>query len=239
VQWFAVQGSLPNLFNEMLSTSGYGKFIGFPFKILGLAALLVLFLMAATSHDFWLSFLTPPVWKTLHMALYVAYGLVVMHVALGIMQDDRNPLIPAMLIAGFGTVTALHLLAGGRTREADRDALADGWLRLCRPDEIPDKRARIVSAPGGERIAVFRDGDQIGAISNLCAHQNGPIGEGAIIDGCVTCPWHGYQYRLVDGCAPAPFSEKLATYRVRVAQGVIEVDPRPLPPGTAAAIVWR
>ena len=33
------------------------------------------------------------------MALYVAYGLVVMHVALGIMQYDRNPLIPAMLIA--------------------------------------------------------------------------------------------------------------------------------------------
>ena len=32
------------------------------------------------------------------MALYVAYGLVVMHVALGIMQYDRNPLIPAMLI---------------------------------------------------------------------------------------------------------------------------------------------
>ncbi len=241
VQWFAVQGSLPNLFNEMLSTSGYGKFIGFPFKMLGLAALLVLFLMAATSHDFWLAFLTPPVWKGLHMALYVAYGLVVMHVALGIMQDDRNPLIPAMLIAGFGSVTALHLLAAWRERKADRggDTLADGWLLVCPPEAIPDKRARIVLTRGGERIAVFRDGDQIGALSNLCAHQNGPIGEGAIIDGCVTCPWHGYQYRLADGCAPAPFTEKLATYRVRIAHGVIEVDPRPLPPGTPAAIAWR
>ena len=81
---------------------------------------------------------------------------------------------------------------------------------------IPDKCARIVTAPGGERIAVFRDGDQIGALTNLCAHQNGPIGEGRIIDGCVTCPWHGYQYRLADGCAPPPFTEKLATYRVRI-----------------------
>jgi hypothetical protein len=41
----------------------YGKFIGFPFKALGLVALLILFLMAATSHDYWLVFLSPPVWK--------------------------------------------------------------------------------------------------------------------------------------------------------------------------------
>ena len=83
---------------------------------------------------------------------------------------------------------------------------------------------------------MFRDGEQIGALSNLCAHQNGPIGEGCIVDGLVTCPWHGYQYRLKDGCAPPPFTEKLATYRVRLRGGVIEVDPKPLPPGTPAAI---
>ena len=46
--------------------------------------------MAATSHDYWLAFLSPRVWKALHMALYVAYGLVVMHVALGAMQDDTT-----------------------------------------------------------------------------------------------------------------------------------------------------
>ncbi len=31
-------------------------------------------------------------------------------------------------------------------------------------------------------------------ISNVCQHQNGPLGEGEIIDGCITCPWHGFQY---------------------------------------------
>ncbi len=68
---------------------------------------------------------------------------------------------------------------------------------------------------------MFRDGRQIGALTNLCAHQNGPLGEGRIIDGCVTCPWHGYQYRLEDGRAPPPFTEKLVTYRVRFEGGVI------------------
>jgi hypothetical protein len=170
------------------------KFIGFPFKALGLVALLILFLMAATSHDYWLVFLTPPVWKGLHMALYVAYGLVVMHVALGVVQYDHNPFIAAMLASGFAWVTLLHLVAGWRERACDRASAcgSDGWLTVGPPLSIPDKGARIVAARGGERIAVFRDSTQIGALSNLCAHQNGPIGEGRIIDGCVTCPWHGY-----------------------------------------------
>ena len=237
-QWYDVQGNLPNLANELTTWADYGKFIGFPFKVLGAAALLILFVMAATSHDFWLVFLRPQTWKALHMALYVAYGLVVLHVALGIMQYERTALIPAMLVSGFGIVTALHLIAGWRERRGDLgSAASNGWIAVGPPLSIPDKGARIVSAPGGERIAVFRDGDQVGALTNLCAHQNGPLGEGSIIDGCVTCPWHGYQYRLSDGCAPAPFTEKLVTYKVRLGEnGMLEVDPRPLSPGTPAAI---
>jgi nitrite reductase/ring-hydroxylating ferredoxin subunit/DMSO/TMAO reductase YedYZ heme-binding membrane subunit len=238
IQWYLVQGNLPNLFNELSTWGDYGKFIGFPFKALGLAALLVLFVMAATSHDYWLEFLSPRVWKAMHMAVYVAFGLVVMHVALGIMQYERTLLIPAMLVGGFGAVTALHIVAGLRERGADRgvDVATGGWLRVGPPDAIPDKCAKIVVAAGGERIAIFRDGDLLGALTNLCAHQNGPLGEGRIVDGCVTCPWHGYQYGLEDGCAPPPFTEKLATYRVRLRDGVIEVDPHALPPGTKAAI---
>jgi nitrite reductase/ring-hydroxylating ferredoxin subunit len=173
------------------------------------------------------------------MMLYPAYGLVVMHVALGIMQGERTLLIPLMLIAGFGAVAGLHIVAGLRERAGDRGQplTADGWIIVCAPDDIPDRSARVVAAPGGERIAVFRDGAEIGALSNLCAHQNGPLGEGRIVDGCVTCPWHGYQYRLADGCAPPPFIEKLVTYRVRVHRGMVEVDPRPLPPGTRATII--
>lgn len=238
LDWYLVQNNLPNLATELTTWKDYAKFVGFPFKVFGITALLVLFLMAATSHDFWLLFLTPRIWKALHMALYVAYGLVVVHVALGIMQGERTLLIPLMLAGGFGTVAALHLAAGWRERRADKGiaASSDGWIAVGPPRSIPDKGACIIAPRGGERIAVFRDGEQIGALTNLCAHQNGPLGEGHIIDGCVTCPWHGYQYRLADGCAPAPFTEKLVTYRVRINRGIVEVDPRPLPPGTPAAI---
>ncbi|MEJ0075516.1 MAG: Rieske 2Fe-2S domain-containing protein [Alphaproteobacteria bacterium] len=234
VDWFAVQGATADLMNEMVASPGYGKFIGFPIKALGLTGLSVMFLLAATSHDFWLAFLTPRVWKALHMALYVAYGVLVMHVALGLMQDDRRVFIPILLGGSFALVTVLHLATAWRERELPQ-AVSD-WIPVGTPDAIPDKRARIVVAPDGERIAVFRDGSEIGALTNLCAHQNGPLGEGCILNGLVTCPWHGYEYRLADGCAPPPFTEKLATYRVRLRDGVVEVDPKPLPPGTPAAI---
>jgi len=236
VEWFAVQNALPDLLAEMTTWANYGKFLGFPFKALGLAALLVLFLMATTSHDFWLVFLTPRLWKALHMALYAAYGLIVMHVALGIMLSERTLLIPLMLFCGVSMVSVLHIAAAHRERDRGVPPTADGWITVGAPRDIPDRAARIVCAPGGERIAVFRDGNEIGALTNLCAHQNGPLGEGRIVDGCITCPWHGYQYRLADGCAPPPFTEKLATYRVRVNRGQVEVDPRPLPPGTPASI---
>jgi nitrite reductase/ring-hydroxylating ferredoxin subunit len=178
------------------------------------------------------------VWKALHMLLYLAYGLVMMHVALGAMQSNRHVLVPILFGCAFAAVTLLHLFAGWRERRDDQGLAHDGWITVGPPQSIPDKAARIVIAMGGERIAVFRDGAQICAVTNLCAHQNGPLGEGRIVNGCITCPWHGYEYRLEDGCAPPPFTEKLATYPVRINGGIVEVDPRPLPPGTRAAITW-
>jgi nitrite reductase/ring-hydroxylating ferredoxin subunit/DMSO/TMAO reductase YedYZ heme-binding membrane subunit len=237
LEWYWALNALPNFPDELSRWGDYAQFIGFPFKALGIAAYLVLFLMAATSHNFWLAMLTPRAWKALHMALYGAYGLVVMHVSLGSMQSERTVLIPLMLFGGFGIVAALHIAAGWRGRDRET-AVKDGWVAVGPPLSIPDKAARIVAAPGGERIAVFRDGNRIGALTNLCVHQNGPLGEGRIIDGCVTCPWHGYQYRLDDGCAPPPFTERLETFRVRLRDGIVEVDPHPLPPGTPAAITW-
>jgi nitrite reductase/ring-hydroxylating ferredoxin subunit/DMSO/TMAO reductase YedYZ heme-binding membrane subunit len=234
IDWFLSRGKGPDLIAIMVNLPNYASVTHFPYDTLGIIGLLVLFVMAATSHDFWLEFLTPRLWKAMHMAVYVSYAVLVMHVALGVMQSRHSPLIPLLLGTAAATVSVLHLIAGWRERAVDRgtSASGDGWLIVGLPRSIPDGAALIVTTRDGERIAVFRDGDRIGALTNLCAHQNGPLGEGRIIDGCVTCPWHGYQYRLEDGCAPPPYTEKLATYHVRINAGLVEVDPTPLPPGT-------
>jgi nitrite reductase/ring-hydroxylating ferredoxin subunit/DMSO/TMAO reductase YedYZ heme-binding membrane subunit len=231
---FHAAGDLNPLVSLLSANPRTDSLAQFPFELLGAAALAILFAMAATSHDFWLANLTPPVWKALHLLVYAAYGLVVMHVALGALQSESQPALALALGASALWLGALHGIAAARDRRIDRTAAArapDGWIDVCAPSEIPERRARVIAA-GGERIAVFRHGNRISALSNVCQHQNGPLGEGEIVDGLVTCPWHGYQYRPECGRAPEPFRERVPTFRVRVVAGRVQVDPRPLPPGT-------
>ncbi len=229
-------GEVNPLVSLLAGNPQYASISAFPFQTLGFVALGILFLMAATSHDFWLANLSAPVWKALHMLVYVAYLLLVLHVALGILQSERNLVLIGLLVGGFGWIVTLHLVAGFREKPGDdahRGDLIDGYLHACAVADIKDKRARIVCI-AGERVAIFRNGDGISAVSNACQHQNGPLGEGRIVDGCITCPWHGYQYEPETGASPPPFTEKIPTFNVRVVSGEVYVDPEPNPAGQRA-----
>jgi nitrite reductase/ring-hydroxylating ferredoxin subunit/DMSO/TMAO reductase YedYZ heme-binding membrane subunit len=231
---FHALGDRNPLVSLLASEPAAGELARFPFQPLGFAALAILFLMAATSHDFWLAQLTAPVWKALHMGVYAAYGLAVAHVALGALQDERSPVLDATIGAGLALLAGLHLAAAfgeRRTDRALRGAGEAGWVEVGRVEEIAERRAKVVTL-AGERVAVFRWDGRLSAVSNVCQHQNGPLGEGKILDGCITCPWHGYQYRPEDGASPPPFTERVPTFRVQVVDSRILVDPRPLPPGT-------
>ena len=242
VLWYHGFSDLNPFVSLLASNPRYDSIQGFPFESLGVIALLILFVMAATSHDFWNTVLGPNMWKALHMLVYWAYALIVAHVMLGAIQGEKSPLYAIVVGASVALVASLHVVAGWR--EAGRDAKAtkaetDGWLHVGPPDTIPDGRAQIVTPPEGERIAVFRDGARIYAVSNVCRHQGGPLGEGRIIDGCVTCPWHGFQYRPQDGKAPAPFTERIAVYRTRIQDGVVFVrsDPAPRDEEVAPSVI--
>jgi nitrite reductase/ring-hydroxylating ferredoxin subunit/catechol 2,3-dioxygenase-like lactoylglutathione lyase family enzyme len=232
---FHGNGNIHPLLSLFLSNTHYHSFIFFPFQTLGFAAYLILMLMAFTSHDFWLTVLSPRVWKSLHVMVYIAYALLVLHVVLGVLQLEDAPFYYILTMAGALLVATLHCIAAYREWRFDRREQrneADAWVPVCHVDEIPEDRARMLVI-GGERIAVFKYDGKLSAVHNVCKHQNGPLGEGKIVDGCITCPWHGYQYRPEDGCAPPPFTEKVATYRLKLDGETVFVDPRPLPEGTA------
>ena len=231
---FHSNGVIHPLVSVLATNRSWESIPDFPFQQLGFGALVILFLMAATSHDFWLRNLTPPVWKRLHMLIYAAYALLVGHIALGALQTQTSWVYCAILAAGFGTVIGLHLAAAHKEQTVDRrkrNPQRDGFIEVCAVSEIAENCATVFSA-NGERIAVFRYDGKISALSNVCRHQNGPLGEGKIIDGCVTCPWHGYQYAPASGSAPPPFTEKVSTFRTRVVADRVWIDPKPNPPGT-------
>lgn len=211
----------------------YASISGFPFEVLGFVAFLVFFVLAATSHDFWLANLSPRVWKSVHMLVYPAYALVVLHVALGPLQSEPAPVYAVLLVVGAVVVTAAHLAAGVKEVRRDGGGMksAEEWLPVPDPESIEDGSARVVVCPGGERLAVFRVGDGYTAVSSVCAHQGGPLGEGRVIDGCITCPWHGYQFDPRTGASPPPYSETVPTYEVRAEGRRLFVRASPNPPG--------
>lgn len=229
-------GDVDPLTSLLISNTRFDSVAQFPFHQLGAAALLILFVMAATSHDFWLANLTAPVWKTLHMGVYLAYALVIAHVVLGVLQAETSPVFAGLLGAGVLAVTGLQVVAALRERRVDHEvdsaSAPDDYVDAAGVGELRPGRARVVTL-AGERVALFLHEGAVSALSSVCQHQNGPLGEGCIRDGLVTCPWHGYQYRPTDGASPPPFTESVPTFRVRVEGGRVLVDPRPLAPGTA------
>ncbi len=232
LNWYFAFSSSDKYVGLLYANSSFGQVAGFPFEIFGIFALTCLLILACTSHDFWLKFLTAPVWKRLHYLIYAAYASVVLHVCLGILQDQQNHVFTAMVLIGATGVGALHVYAWYATRASDTAAAPGPWIAVGGPDAFREGFAKITMLPSGDRVAVFLMDGKLSAISNACAHQNGPLGEGKIIDCLVTCPWHGFQYDVRNGQSPAPFTEKVPTYRLRIENGLVEVHADANAPGT-------
>jgi len=209
---------------------------GIPFELFGFIALLIFAIMAATSHDFWLANLGHAFWKTMHMGVYIAYTLVLAHMIFGMLQSEHNILYPIIITIGALAVASLHLASAFIEHKKDGHSITNAdqsqWVQVCTVDEIKADRAKIVQIENQERIAIFRHDNKLSAVANVCAHQGGPLGEGKIIDGCITCPWHGYQYRPACGQSPPPYTEKIPTYEIKIEGQRVLINPIANEPGT-------
>ncbi len=230
---FHALGDVNPIYSVFTSNMDYGSLTNFPFQVLGFLALLILFVMASTSHDFFLGNLSAKVWKRLHMMVYFAYALIIAHVFLGAFQQEASPFTIGIMVIGFIVVASLHLITAFKERKVDRTKTEekDGWLTVCNISEIEEDRAKIFTVEN-ERVAIFKYDGKLSAIHNVCKHQGGPLGEGKIIDGCITCPWHGYQYLPSNGQSPPPFTEKVATYELKLDHETVYINPKAFKEGT-------
>lgn len=72
--WYNAFSPINKYTSVFIVNTSFDRFLGFPFELLGVGALLILTILAVTSHDFWLHFLKPTLWKVLHMGIYLAYA---------------------------------------------------------------------------------------------------------------------------------------------------------------------
>jgi sulfoxide reductase heme-binding subunit YedZ len=234
IMQFHTLGNVNPFVSLFTSNTNFNSVSEFPFQALGFFALIIFFLMAITSHDFWLHNLSPKVWKALHMFVYLAYALIVMHVMLGVIQYETHPVFVILVSIGAVWLITLHLIAGIKEVKKDNqrfDPAVEGFVYVCNANEFEESRAKIFCIDK-ERIAVYKYENKLYAIHNVCKHQGGPLGEGKILDGCITCPWHGYQYLPQNGQSPPPFKEKVSTYDVKISEGRVFINPIPYTEGT-------
>ncbi len=69
---------------------------------------------------------------------------------------------------------------------------------LTRAD-LGSKQSRFLRTPWGE-FALYESEGVLYCALAFCPHMEGPLFEGSILNGIVTCPWHSWRFRLEDGC---------------------------------------
>jgi len=88
-------------------------------------------------------------------------------------------------------------------------------IKVATVADIADGAGKTVEA-AGKQIALFNVGGKFYAIDNACKHRGGPLGEGEVDGGMVTCPWHGWEYDVTTGANLDDPSVRLGCYPVKV-----------------------
>jgi NAD(P)H-dependent nitrite reductase small subunit len=105
---------------------------------------------------------------------------------------------------------------------------------VAQVSDVPTDRGCLIEV-AGRKIALFRIGESVYAIDNVCPHKGGPLNEGILNEGVVSCPWHHWGFDVRTGAMPSVPSKKIACFAVRVEAGDVYLDTTGLMPHSTDA----
>ena len=103
----------------------------------------------------------------------------------------------------------------------------DLFQDVARLDEIPEDAGKQVVVRG-ELVGLYRAGDEVYAIGDVCTHEEAYLSEGDFDpdDMEVECPLHGSHFDVRDGSVRIlPATRPITTYEVRIEGDQISVGP--------------
>ena len=77
---------------------------------------------------------------------------------------------------------------------------------------------------GGQSVAIFNVEGKIYAMQNHCMHRGGPLADGYIEDGRVTCPWHAWQFDIKTGACDTLQGANQKTFKTKIEKNSIYID---------------
>ena len=100
--------------------------------------------------------------------------------------------------------------------KAQTKTMANDWIAIGSLSDIPSQGARCVKH-GDNTIAVFRTADdRVFALEDKCPHKNGPLSQGIVHGGCVTCPLHNWVISLETGMAQGADEGETRSFPVKL-----------------------
>ena len=102
-----------------------------------------------------------------------------------------------------------------------------GWYDLGPVDAFADRQLREVRV-GRLRLAISYSDGRFGAISGVCNHVGGPLGDGTLEGDYVVCPWHYWRFHRESGAGePGYEADRVPSHRVEVRDGRLWVELQP------------
>jgi len=97
------------------------------------------------------------------------------------------------------------------------------WKPLCALAETEIGRPHYAEFCGRAfcvaRLAEF----QVQVVGDTCPHAGASLSAGRVVNGCVECPWHAWEFDLETGRCTDNSSIGIAVLRSRVHAGMVEV----------------
>lgn len=111
--------------------------------------------------------------------------------------------------------------------------MSDAFHVVAAVSELPEGGQMLVELDDEEILICHHEG-RFYAIAYYCSHEAFSLEGGEINRGCITCPYHGAEFKLADGSVLAPPAfEGINTYPVRVEDDLILVSATPRAPADA------
>jgi nitrite reductase (NADH) small subunit len=82
----------------------------------------------------------------------------------------------------------------------------------------------VVVTVGKKDVAVFNADGKLFAIDDMCPHMGASLSGGHVENGCVTCPWHYWRFRLSDGAWADSPKVKTGSYPVHVVGDDVQLE---------------
>lgn len=96
-------------------------------------------------------------------------------------------------------------------------------IPICPAGDFAEGDCRVVTV-NNKDVAIFHTEGQFFAIDDRCPHAGSSLSGGHVEGGIVTCPWHGWRFRLCDGSWADNPKVKTGAYPVTVENGTVTLQ---------------